>query len=380
LERLLATGTATMGFDSFLGNSEAKGLVQSMVTGRRTSGAILFTGPEGVGKKTLAVMLAKAMNCERQDGDFCGKCRHCLKAEEMLAATREDTDRRRLIKDAQKRVEGLVYFDLQLIEPFTRYILIEQVRQVRNVAYTRPFQLPQRAFIVDQAQAVHWQAIDLLLKMLEEPPESTGFILVCPNGYELRPTIRSRCRRVQFLPVEDAVIAEILEGQGKLKGAQQELAVRVAGGSVAAARTLDLAEFERRRRPWLDFLNGIAGPPRTGGSGAAGKESRSFNWPLIFDSAKMLTENREDFQEQLHIGYTLLRDIMQTLESPDGPQVVNLDLQPQLKSWAASLGLSGIEKLKRGLDEAYRLQTRNVNQQLGLEAVAADLGSSRTGP
>ena len=60
-----------------------------------------------------------------------------------------------------------MYFDLQLIEPFTRYILIEQVRKMRNVAYTRPFQLRRRVFIVDQAQAVHWQAVDLLLKMLE---------------------------------------------------------------------------------------------------------------------------------------------------------------------------------------------------------------------
>ena len=369
-----------MGFDSFLGNSSAKALVLGMASSHRVSGALLFTGPEGVGKKTLALMLAKAMNCERQDGDFCGKCSHCLKAEEMLADTREDADRRRLIKDAQKRVEGLMYFDLQLIEPFTRYILIEQVRKMRNVAYTRPFQLPRRVFIVDQAQAVHWQAVDLLLKMLEEPPESTTFILVCPNGYELRPTIRSRCRRVQFLPVDDGLIAEILERDGKLTGAQKALAVRVAGGSVAAAKTLDLAQFERRRRPWLDFLDAVAGPAqRAGKTGAGVTSATTSNWPLIFDSAKALTESRADFQEELRIGFTLLRDIMQTLESPEGAQVVNLDLQPRLKGWASSLGLAGVERLKRGLDEAYRLQTRNVNQQLGLEALAADLASSRTG-
>ncbi len=324
-----------MGFDSFLGNSSAKALVLGMASSHRVSGALLFTGPEGVGKKTLALMLAKAMNCERQNGDFCGNCSHCLKAEEMLADTREDADRRRLIKDAQKRVEGLMYFDLQLIEPFTRYILIEQVRKMRNVAYTRPFQLRRRVFIIDQAQAVHWQAVDLLLKMLEEPPESTTFILV---------------------------------------------SVRVAGGSVAAAKTLDLAQFERRRRPWLDFLDAVAGPAqRAGKTGAGVTSATTSNWPLIFDSAKALTESRADFQEELRIGFTLLRDIMQTLESPEGAQVVNLDLQPRLKGWASSLGLAGIGRLKRGFDEAYRLQTRNVNQQLGLEALAADLASSRTG-
>src|SRR5881398_3450499 len=122
-----------------------------------------------------------------------------------------------------RRAEGLVYFDLQLIEPITRYILIEQIRQVRNVAYTRPFELARRVFIIDQAQAVHWQAVDLLLKMLEEPPETTTFILVCPNAYELRPTIRSRCNRVQFLPVEDLVIEGMLQEQARLPRAQLPL-------------------------------------------------------------------------------------------------------------------------------------------------------------
>jgi DNA polymerase-3 subunit delta' len=80
---------------------------------------------------------------------------------------------------------------LQLIEPITKFILTEQIRKVRTIAYTRPFELPRRVFIIDSAQDIHWQAVDLLLKVLEEPPESTTFILICPNAYELRSTIRS---------------------------------------------------------------------------------------------------------------------------------------------------------------------------------------------
>src|SRR5207245_9987895 len=116
-----------MGSDSFLDNRKALTEVRDMLAAGRAAGALLFSGPEGVGKKTLALMVAKALNCQRRDGNFCGKCAHCLKCEEMLALTREDTERRRLIKDAQRRVEGLVYLDLQLVEPFTRNILIEHV-------------------------------------------------------------------------------------------------------------------------------------------------------------------------------------------------------------------------------------------------------------
>ncbi len=373
-----------MPLDAFLGNPQAVGEVRAMLAGARTPGALLFTGSDGVGKKTLALMVAKALNCERLKADFCGKCDHCRKAEEMFAQTRADIALRRSMKESQRRVEGLVYFDLQLIEPLTRNILTEQIRRVRNVAYTRPFEFRQRVFVIDQAQAIHWQAVDLLLKMLEEPPETTTFILVCPNAYELRPTVRSRCQRIQFLPVEDSVIARILEEHDRVPPSRQALAVRLAAGSIARAATLDLGEFERQRRPWLDFLDSVAGPgvPARGrqeltqGPRARAEErppSRP-NWQKVFDSTKALTENRESFEETLRIGNMLLADLLLVLAAgPDSLAVTNLDLKPRLAAWASRLGLAGIEKLKNGLDQAYRLQTRNVNQQLGLDVLALEV-------
>lgn len=372
-----------MPFDEFLGNPLALAEVRAMVAKSRVPGSLLFTGPDGVGKKTLALMLAKALNCERRKDDFCGECGHCRKAEEMIALTREDVARRRLIKESQRRVEGLLYFDLQLIEPLTRNILIEQVRRMREVVYTRPFEFKQRIFVIDQTQAVNWQAVDLLLKMLEEPPETTTFILIAPNAHELRSTIRSRCQRVQFLGADDAVIGSIIADQGSVSRERQGLAVRIAAGSIARAKTLDLEEFERRRRPWLDFLDGIAGPAAPGreraepgrgpgppaGRGAAAQP----NWPKVFDSTRALTEDREAFEETLRVGGMLLRDLLQVaVAGNNSPAVVNLDLTARLGAWASRLGLGGIERLKQGLDQAYRLQIRNVNQQLGLDTLAID--------
>lgn len=357
-----------MGFDLFLGNTKAVTETRGMLASERVPGALLFTGPDGVGKRTLALMLAKALNCERRlpgGDDFCGECARCRKADEIIAATIEDLERRRAVKDSARRVEGLVYFDLQLIEPITRYILIEQIRQLRSVAYTRPFEFPHRIFVIDQAESVHWQAIDLLLKVLEEPPHTTTLILICPNSFELRPTIRSRCRRIKFLPVEQPVIAKILAEGRDLSEAQRELGTRVAAGSIAQAKTFDPADYQRRRRPWLEFLEEVSG-----------KRAASMNpsdWNTLFDSSKALTENREEFEETLRIGYTLLRDLLQILLSGADRNVANVDLLPQLKTWAPKLGLKCIERLKTGLDQAYQLQIRNVNQQLGLEALATAL-------
>jgi len=101
-----------MGFEAFLGNSKAVTAVREMLACGRVPGALLFAGPDGVGKKTLALMLAKALNCQKRlpgGDDFCGECPHCRKAEEFLTASREDLTRRRESKDAQKRTDGLLY-------------------------------------------------------------------------------------------------------------------------------------------------------------------------------------------------------------------------------------------------------------------------------
>ena len=357
-----------MGFESFLGNPSAVSTIREMLASDRIPGALLFSGPDGVGKKTLATMFAKALICGRRPSggdDFCGECDRCRKAEMMLVAGRDDVARRREMKDAQRRAEGLVYFDVQVIEPLTRYILIEQIRKMRVTAYARPFEFPRRVFILDQAQAIHWQAVDLLLKMLEEPPETTTIILVCPNAHELRPTIRSRCTRVQFTAVEEPVIVDLLGRQKQLTKDQKVLAARVAAGSVARAKTFNIEEFVRRRRPWVALLETLAG--------ARASPKSSPNWKAMFDATGLLTEDREDFEETLRIGYSLLRDLLIAIEGGADRQVVNVDLLPRLKLWATPVGMAGIEKLKRGLDQAYRLQTRNVNQQLGLDSIAIEV-------
>jgi hypothetical protein len=139
----------------------------------------------------------------------------------------------------------------------------------------------------------------------------------------------------------------------------------VACGSVAKAKNFDLAAYEQRRQPWLEFLEAVARRP-SASSGAP-------DWRPLSDSAKALAESRDDFEATLDIGYSLLRDLLHVLSQGLGTEVTNLDLLPRLQAWASGLGLEGIELLKAGLDQAYRLQIRNVNQQLGLEALGLEV-------
>ena len=97
----------------------------------------------------------------------------------------------------------------------------------------------------------------------------------------------------------------------------------------------------------------------------------------MFDSARALAENKDDFEGTLKIGYSLLADLMHVLLEPSADAIVNVDLQPRLKNWAAKLNLGEIERLKAGLDQAYRLQVRNVNPQMGFETLGIEMISGQ---
>ena len=181
--------------------------------------------------------------------------------------------------------------------------------------------------------------------------------------------MRSRCLRVPFLPVADALVREMIIKEGRVPKAQQELAVRIAAGSITAARVFDAAEYARRRRPWADFLESVT---RRRGTG-----KNQPDWDALFNSTKALAEKREDFEETLRIGYLILRDLELVCELGKAGSAANIDILPHVTYWAEALGLRGITRIKEGLDQAVRLQVRNVNQQLNFETLAIDLLEAR---
>src|ERR1700685_1864453 len=166
---------------------------------------MILAGPKGAGKYTLALMLARAVNClqpTESDGlpDFCGTCRNCERIgesanlEERVAeavAARED------MRDADKRETRLLVQpppDVLIVPPDPPQLLIKmgQVRQVIHVAYYRPPVEARRTFTIFTSSAFMKEAANSLLKVLEEPPAHTSLVLLTENPQELLPTIRSR--------------------------------------------------------------------------------------------------------------------------------------------------------------------------------------------
>lgn len=176
----------------------------------------LFYGPEGVGKRLTALLLASALQCEEGQGIGCGRCPAC-----------------------QKVLRGS-HPDWHLIEPDGNNIRIDQIRELQNIMSRRPHEGRRRIAVLDPAERMNDPAANALLKLLEEPPADSLIVLISAQTQKLLPTIRSRCQPIRFTPLAQDILAARL---GEAYGAEQKrLLVRSAQGSMG--QLLRLAEDE----------------------------------------------------------------------------------------------------------------------------------------
>ena len=259
-----------MGFDEFLGNERIVRALRSMLQRERVPSALLFTGPRGIGKYTLARMFAQAANCQRLRDDFCGECDSCLRmapladpapliraglGERGESADASAVERTPLILETHPDVWVIVPDPVRLRTPVARpMIRVGQLRAVQRAAYFKP-QGRRRVFILDGADTMRWTDADVFLKILEEPPESSTLILLAPTPDALLQTIRSRCLQFHFAPVPADQIEAFLKDRSDRKPAERKLVAQLSEGSPGAALSLNLEESARLRRSVLHLLD-----------------------------------------------------------------------------------------------------------------------------
>src|SRR6201997_2603847 len=234
-----------MGFSEFLGNEKIVAALRGAFRAARVPHALLFTGPRGVGKYTLARMFAQAANCERLVDDFCGECATCRQISQLadpqklieqgLAERGESADaatveRIPLILQSHPDVWALVPDPVRLKTPVARPMLrIGQLRAVQRAAYFQPMGR-RRVFILDGAETMRWDVANLFLKILEEPPGSATLILTAPSPFSLLPTIVSRCLQFNFAPLASSEVEAILKEKSARKSSDVKLAAQLAEG------------------------------------------------------------------------------------------------------------------------------------------------------
>ncbi len=363
-----------MAFSEFRGNPQIVTALRGALRADRVPHALLFAGPRGLGKYMLARLFAQAANCERLQDDACGECYACQRIalladperliEQGLAERGEGADaatveRTPLILQTHPDVWALVPDPVRLKTPVARPMLrIGQLRAAQRAAYFQPI-ARRRIFILDGAETMRWDVANVFLKILEEPPGTATFILTAPSPYSLQPTIVSRCMQFHFAPLATAEVEAVLKEKAGQSGATAKTAAQLSEGSPGRALQMDAGAESQRRRAALGFLN---------------RAARGEDFAQIFTQTMAIAKDRElSFEDQLAVFYSLLSDLLEISSGILSPQLRNVPLHKELAVFATKVSLQWVMNALRGLDELAAGARRNLNRQLGLEALAADL-------
>jgi DNA polymerase-3 subunit delta' len=363
-----------VGFQDFLGNSATVTRLRESIGADRFPQSLILAGPRGAGKYTLALMLARAVNCQSptvSDGlpDFCGACRNCLRIgesanlEERVAeavAARED------MRDVDKRETRILiqtHPDVLIVPPDPPQLLIKlgQVRQVIHAAWYRPPNEARRSFSIFTSSAFMKEAANSLLKVLEEPPEYTSLVLLTENPQELLPTIRSRSvvHRLGAIPASD-LEALLAVRRPELKPQDRALAARLAEGAVGRALTIDLAVYLASRADALILLRTALREP---------DYSQLFH---ATESYRAGADGQEKTLNLLRALGSLIEDLLLVVAGT--PRLVrNLDLGAELERLAQGLTVDWIDGAARALVQVESGMRRNLLRSLSLDAMAVSL-------
>ncbi len=334
----------------FYGNQPVTSALEEMIRRQRIPQTLLFSGPEGIGKATLArrfaaALLGDAHKIEQDDLS--------LESNAAIIADREKWT-------AEKRNEDPLFFashpDFMTFAPDgpLRQITIPQMRFLKERAPLKPLKGNWRVFLIDQIDRANEQAANSLLKTLEEPPPHLILIMTACNPYDLLPTIRSRAVPFRLSRLAESEMREFIASKGLDEPDKRRA---IAEGSPGVAVSLDLESYERRRQAMLALLKC-----------ASGAEPFAA-WLKHSDSiAARRTEKLDSYLEVL---YVLIDDVVRLANGI--PSIRNEDIRRELQPLAQRVSFAWLRAAVKKVDELVELVRRNIQKSIALDALVVEL-------
>jgi len=301
--------------------------------------AYLFSGPPGLGRRTLALRFAQALNCPQPlaPAEPCGKCRTC------------------------QQIERMQYTDLAVIQAEKEggTLKVEQIRSLRQSLVLKPYQGKYRVALFLRFQEANANAANALLKTLEEAPAHVILLLTADNPEQLLPTITSRCEILRLRPLTVETVESYLKERGVDESTARLLA-HVSGGRPGYALRLmqdrDALEFRTRR---LDDLQSLL------------KSTRRERFAYAEKLTDRKNERKECFRETLQLWLAFWRDVLLCAAGSDTP-LTNVDWAVEIEALARQLNLPEARRLVNAAEGAIEKLERNVNARLLAEVLLLD--------
>jgi DNA polymerase-3 subunit delta' len=316
---------ALITFAAIHGHDRLCDFLRAAVGNGRLAHALLFAGPDGVGKRSVALACAAWMHCTGGGSDACGACASCR---QIAAGSHPDVQQVAIA--AGKKEIG-----------------VDRVRELKRFMQLRPLLGKNKVAIVDEAPSLTVAAQNALLKTLEEPPDHSLLILVASNPDALLPTVRSRCQRLRFAPLPVELVATIVaRAAGVDAAAAHELAL-LAEGSPGRALALGRALVGAGRAQLVEALAGLG----------------TARYVRLAQMARALNHPEADAGVKLETVLAQYRD--DALRAIGAPQ---LTLHPASPPAAASVQ-THLRRADAVYDAWSAIRRGNPNRQLLLEAL-----------
>ncbi len=325
-----------------IGQTRAISLLQQSLERKTVAHAYLLIGPPHVGKMTLALDLAKALNCEGAEPP-CGVCPSC--------------QRIALAKHADVQIIGLTGGVDSVDNKPQAEIGIDQIRQMQHSASLPPFEGRYKVFIIDGVELLSNEAANCLLKTLEEPVGKVIFILLTINERLLPTTVISRCQRLELFPLATAEVEATLNSRGGVESEKTRLLARLSHGCLGwALAAVDDTGMLQQRAERMDRLLGVVDADCEGRFAFAAQLATQFG------------QNRRIVQELLDLWLDYWRDLLLIKIGCD-EAITNADMLAELAEHARSYDLIQIRGFIDSIQAAGEQLRQNANPRLVLEVL-----------